>query len=58
VGLKDDDKALFDYDKISAHHIVFDVIYKDTALVKKSKRKRSRCCKRPSHARLSRLRKL
>jgi len=39
VGLKDDDKALFDYDKISAHHIVFDVIYKDTALVKKAKEK-------------------
>ncbi len=39
VGLKDDDKPLFDYDKISAHHIVFDVIYKDTLLMRKAKEK-------------------
>ncbi|GAB6077331.1 shikimate dehydrogenase [Hydrogenobaculum acidophilum] len=39
IGLKDDDKPLFDYDKISAHHIVFDVIYKNTLLIKKAKEK-------------------
>ncbi|MGC8678043.1 MAG: shikimate dehydrogenase [Hydrogenobaculum sp.] len=39
VGLKDDDKPLFDYDKISKNHIVFDVIYKDTLLIKKAKEK-------------------
>jgi shikimate dehydrogenase len=41
VGLKDDDKPLFDYNKISESHIVFDVIYKDTLLVKKAKEKQA-----------------
>lgn len=41
VGLKDDDKPLFDYDKISKNHIVFDVIYKDTFLIKKAKEKQA-----------------
>ena len=41
VGLKDDDKPLFDYNKISDSHIVFDVVYKDTLLVKKAKEKQA-----------------
>ncbi len=39
VGLKEDDKPIFDYDKISPSHVVFDVIYKDTPLIKKAKEK-------------------
>ncbi len=37
VGLKEEDKPLFDYNLIEPHHVVFDVIYKDTPLVKSAK---------------------
>ncbi len=39
VGLKDEDKDLFDYNKIKEYQIVFDVIYKDTPLIKAAKQK-------------------
>lgn len=39
VGLKDDDKQLFDYNLIEQRHIVFDVIYRQTNLIKASKQK-------------------
>ena len=39
VGLNDKDKPLFDYDKIEKRHIVIDIIYKKTALLKKAEEK-------------------
>ncbi len=39
VGLKDDDKPIFNYDTIRENQVVFDVIYKETALIKKAKEK-------------------
>lgn len=37
VGLSDKDPELFDYDTIQGYHLVFDIIYKDTKLLKKAK---------------------
>ncbi|MCX8035149.1 MAG: shikimate dehydrogenase [Candidatus Dojkabacteria bacterium] len=39
VGLKDDGVDLFDYDNISSNQIIFDVIYKETKLIKKAQEK-------------------
>lgn len=38
VGLKDDDKALFDYNRINKKHIVVDIIYRETQLLKHAKK--------------------
>lgn len=38
VGLKDDDKALFDYNRIDKKHIVVDIIYRETQLLKHAKK--------------------
>jgi len=37
VGLKDEDPELFDYSRIEKKHIVVDIIYKETKLLKKAK---------------------
>ncbi|MEJ5172500.1 MAG: shikimate dehydrogenase [Hydrogenothermaceae bacterium] len=39
VGLKDDDKPLFDYDRLQEKHTVVDIIYRETMLLKKAKEK-------------------
>ncbi len=39
VGLKEDDPPLFDYDKIEKRHVVIDIIYKKTPLLKKAEEK-------------------
>ncbi|HIC97667.1 MAG TPA: shikimate dehydrogenase [Aquificaceae bacterium] len=39
VGLKEEDPPLFDYDLLSERHIVVDVIYKETRLIKAAKSK-------------------
>ncbi|MEZ0323213.1 MAG: shikimate dehydrogenase [Hydrogenothermaceae bacterium] len=39
VGLKDDDKPLFDYDRLQEKQIVVDIIYRETTLLKKAKEK-------------------
>lgn len=39
VGLHPEDKALFDYEKIMKKHIVVDIIYKKTPLLKKAEEK-------------------
>ena len=39
VGLKEDDPPLFDYEKIQPHQVVYDVIYRQTPLVKTALRK-------------------
>ncbi len=39
VGLSDDDPPLFDYQMLRDHHIVFDVIYRSTPLVKTALKK-------------------
>ena len=39
VGLKDDDKPLFDYSLIEPGMVVYDVIYKETPLIKAAKQK-------------------
>ncbi len=39
VGLKEDDKPLFDYEKIMKKHIIVDIIYKKTSLLKKAEEK-------------------
>ncbi len=39
VGLKDEDKPLFNYEKIMKKHIVVDIIYKKTPLLKKAEEK-------------------
>ncbi len=39
VGLKEDDKPIFDYDLLSPEQVVVDIIYKETPLIKKAKEK-------------------
>ncbi len=39
VGLNEDDKPLFDYEKIKPEHIVVDIIYKKTPLLQVAERK-------------------
>ncbi len=39
VGLHDDDNELFNYDSLQKAHFVFEIIYKDTKLIKKAKEK-------------------
>ncbi|HIQ26395.1 MAG TPA: shikimate dehydrogenase, partial [Aquifex aeolicus] len=39
VGLKEDDPPLFDYKKIQAHQVVYDVIYRQTPLVETALKK-------------------
>jgi shikimate dehydrogenase len=39
VGLKEDDKPLFNYDAIKSHQIVVDIIYKKTPLLKTAEKK-------------------
>ena len=39
VGLKDNDPPLFDYSLIQPHHTVFDVIYKETPLLREAKKR-------------------
>lgn len=39
VGLSEDEPPLFDYDKIKERHTVFDVIYKNTYLLRKASEK-------------------
>ncbi len=39
VGLKEDDPPLFDYEKIQPHQVVYDVIYRQTPLVKTALKK-------------------
>lgn len=39
VGLKDDDRPLFDYDRLSKDQTVVDIIYKETLLLKKAREK-------------------
>lgn len=39
VGLKDDDIDLFNYDNIKSNQIIFDVIYKETKLIKRAQEK-------------------
>ena len=39
VGLKEDDPPLFDYEKMQPHQVVYDVIYRQTPLVKTALRK-------------------
>ncbi len=39
VGLKDEDRELFDYEKIMKKHIIVDIIYKKTKLIKKAEEK-------------------
>jgi len=39
VGLKLEDKPLFDYSKIESYHTVVDLIYKETPLIKAAKEK-------------------
>ncbi len=39
VGLSEKDPPLFDYDTISEHHVVFDIIYKKTKLLEKAREK-------------------
>ena len=39
VGLNEDDKPLFDYEKIKPEHIVIDIIYKKTPLLQVAERK-------------------
>ncbi len=39
VGLKDNDPKLFDYSLIQPHHTVFDVIYKETPLLREAKKR-------------------
>lgn len=39
VGLKEDDPPLFDYEKIQAHQVVYDVIYRQTPLVETALKK-------------------
>lgn len=39
VGLKDEDPPLFDYSKIKKDHIVVDIIYKKTKLLKEAEKK-------------------
>jgi len=38
-GLKEDDPPLFDYDLLKPTHVVIDIIYKETPLLKKAKEK-------------------
>jgi len=38
-GLKEDDLPLFDYDLLKPTHVVVDIIYKETPLLKKAKEK-------------------
>lgn len=40
-GLKEDDPPLFDYDLLKPTHVVVDIIYKETPLLKKAKEKGS-----------------
>ncbi len=37
VGLKDDDPEIFDYSLITPDHVVIDIIYKETKLIKRAK---------------------
>ncbi len=37
VGLKEDDPEIFDYSLITSEHVVVDIIYKETKLVKRAK---------------------
>lgn len=39
VGLKDEDPEIFNYDLIKKDHVVVDIIYKETKLLKKAKEK-------------------
>lgn len=39
VGLKDEDRPIFDYDRLKPQHVVVDIIYKKTALLKKAEEK-------------------
>ncbi len=39
VGLNDEDKPLFDYEKIMKKHIIVDIIYKKTPLIKEAEKK-------------------
>ena len=39
VGLKENDPPLFDYEKIQPHQVVYDVIYRETPLVKAARQK-------------------
>ncbi len=39
VGLKEDDKPIFDYSLIEERHTVIDIIYKETSLIKEAKRR-------------------
>ncbi len=39
VGLRDKDPPLFDYNEITKNHLVFDIIYKNTKLLRKAKEK-------------------
>ena len=39
VGLKENDPPLFDYKKIQSHQVVYDVIYRETPLVKAARQK-------------------
>ncbi|RMD46667.1 MAG: shikimate dehydrogenase [Aquificota bacterium] len=39
VGLKEEDKELFDYEKIMKKHIIVDIIYKRTKLLRKAEEK-------------------
>ena len=42
VGLSDEDPPIFNYDKIEEKHLVFDVIYKDTLLLKRARERGAR----------------
>ncbi len=39
VGLKDDDKPIFNYDKLEKRHIVVDIVYKKTPLLQVAEKK-------------------
>ncbi|GAB6066110.1 shikimate dehydrogenase [Aquifex pyrophilus] len=43
VGLKEDDPPLFDYSLINSSHVVVDIIYRETKLIKRAKEVGAKC---------------